>query len=53
LVLLMGGLVGLAAITGCGSGVGFSLEDPQTYALTVTATSGSLQQTNTVRLTVQ
>jgi Bacterial Ig-like domain (group 3)/MBG domain (YGX type) len=53
LVLLMVGLVGLAAITGCGSGDGFSLEDPQTYALTVTATSGSLQQTNAVRLTVQ
>jgi hypothetical protein len=53
LILLMGGLVGLAAITGCGSGVDFSLEEPQTYALTVTATSGSLQQTNTVRLTVQ
>jgi hypothetical protein len=50
LVLLMGGL---ATITGCGSGVRFSLEEPQTYALTVTATSGSLQQTNTVKLTVQ
>lgn len=53
LVLFMGALVGLAAITGCGSGVGFSQEEPQTYTLTVTATSGSLQQTNTVRLTVQ
>ena len=53
LILLMGGLAGLATITGCGSGVGFSLEEPQSYALTVTATSGSLQQTNTVRLTVQ
>jgi hypothetical protein len=53
LALLMGGLVGLAAITGCGSGISFSLEGPQTYALTVTATSGSLQQTNTVKLTVQ
>jgi Bacterial Ig-like domain (group 3)/MBG domain (YGX type) len=52
LVLLMA-LTGLAAITGCGSGSGFSLEQPQTYTLTVTATSGSLQQTNTVRLTVQ
>jgi hypothetical protein len=53
LVLLMVALTGLAAITGCGSGSGFSLEEPQTYTLTVTATSGSLQQTNTVRLTVQ
>jgi hypothetical protein len=53
LVLLTGGLMGLAAITGCGSGVGVTLEEPQTYTLTVTATSGSLQQTNTVRLTVQ
>jgi len=53
LVLLMVGLAGLAAITGCGSGTGFSLEEPQTYTLTVTATSGSLQQTNTVRLTEQ
>jgi hypothetical protein len=52
-VLLMAALTGLAAITGCGSGNGFSLEEPQTYTLTVTATSGSLQQTNTVRLTVQ
>ena len=53
LVLLMAALTGLAAITGCGSGSGFSLEQPQTYTLTVTATSGSLQQTNTVRLTMQ
>lgn len=50
LVLLM---EGLATITGCGSGVRFSLEEPQTYVLTVTATSGWLQQMNTVRLTVQ
>jgi Bacterial Ig-like domain (group 3)/MBG domain (YGX type) len=53
LVLLMGGLVGLATIMGCGSGVGFTLKEPQTYTLTVTATSGSLQLANTVRLTVQ
>jgi hypothetical protein len=51
-VLLVGGLVGLAAITGCGSGAGISLEEPQTYALTVTATSGSLQQTKAVTLTL-
>ena len=53
LLMLVVLMVGLATITGCGSGSGYSLEQPQTYTLTVTATSGSLQQTNTVRLTVQ
>jgi len=40
------------AIGGCG-GDGFFTQPPQTYTITVTATSGALQHTATVDLTVQ
>ena len=52
-VLLFGGLAGAAALTGCGAGTGFSVQQSQTYSLTVTATSGSLVHTQFVTLTVQ
>ncbi len=51
LVLLMAGLT--ATLTGCGSHNSFLLQSPQTYTLTVTATSGTLQQSQTVTLIVQ
>jgi large repetitive protein len=46
-------LAGGVAITGCGTGNGFLLEQPQTYTLNMTATSAGLQQTQTFTLIVQ
>ena len=51
LVLLMIGVT--ATLTGCGSTSGFTLQSPQTYTLTVTATSGTLEHSQTVTLIVQ
>jgi CSLREA domain-containing protein len=51
LVLLMAGLT--ATLTGCGSQNGFLLQSPQTYTLTVTVTSGTVQHSQTVTLIVQ
>ena len=51
LVPLMAGLT--ATLTGCGSQNGFLLHSPQTYTLTVTATSGTFQHSQTVTLIVQ
>jgi hypothetical protein len=51
LVLSMAGLT--ASLTGCGSQNGFLLQSPQTVTLTVTATSGTLQHSQTVTLIVQ
>ncbi len=53
LILLVAGLGGAGLLTGCGTSNGFQLQPQATYTLTVTATSGSLQHTQTVTLTVQ
>jgi hypothetical protein len=41
----------LTALTGCGGG--FGLKTSTNYSITVTGTSGAIQQTTTVQLTVQ
>jgi CSLREA domain-containing protein len=51
LVLLMAGVT--ATLTGCGSTNGFLLQSPQTYTLTVTASSGTLEHNQTVTLIAQ
>jgi peptidoglycan/LPS O-acetylase OafA/YrhL len=53
--LLQGGmLLALGALAGCGSGGAGSVVPPapQNYTVTVTATSGSIQHSTTVKLTV-
>ncbi|MHB1021315.1 MAG: beta strand repeat-containing protein [Acidobacteriaceae bacterium] len=49
MALSLGAVVGLS---GCGAG-GFFNQKPQTYAVTVTATSGALQHSTNVTLTVE
>lgn len=51
LALLLAGMT--AAMSGCGSSNGFLLQSPQTYTLTVSATSGTLVHSQTVTLNVQ
>ena len=46
-------LFGLLGLSGCGTGNGFFGPQPTTYTITVTATSGSLQHTTAVTLTVK
>lgn len=50
-VLLLVGIT--ATVTGCGSSNGFLLQKAQTYTLTVMATSGTTQHSQTVTLIVQ
>jgi Pro-kumamolisin, activation domain len=49
ILLLMTGVIGLGLLNGCG---GSSKPQPTTSTITVTATSGALQQTTTISLTV-
>jgi Domain of unknown function DUF11/FG-GAP-like repeat/Putative binding domain, N-terminal len=50
-VLLIASLGALTALSGCGGG--FGLTTSTNYSITVTGTSGAIQQTTTVQLTVQ
>jgi hypothetical protein len=51
LLLMIGSLVPIAALSGCAGGY-FTLT-PQTYTLTVTGTEGSIQHAATATLVVQ
>jgi hypothetical protein len=54
-VLLLGALAATTGLVGCGSanGNGFFGQAPQSYAITITATSGSVQHSVAVQLNVQ
>ncbi len=53
IILLLAGSTGaIVGLTGCGGG-GFFNQSPQTYAVTITATSGTLQHSTNVSLTVE
>jgi hypothetical protein len=52
-VLLLGSFGAVTVMTGCGGGFALPKAPTQTYTVTVTATSGTIQQTTTVTLTVQ
>jgi len=52
-VLLLTSFGAVTAMTGCGGGFAIPKAPLQTYTVTVTATSGAIQQTTTVTLTVQ
>jgi large repetitive protein len=52
-VLLLGAFGAVTAMTGCGGGFALPMTPAQSYTVTVTATSGTVQQTTTVQLTVQ
>jgi hypothetical protein len=51
-ILLLASLGGFTAFTACGGGFGFTAP-AQTYTVTVTGTSGAVQQSTTVQLTVE
>lgn len=53
-LLLFASLATFTALTACGGGFGMNAASaPTSYSITVTGTSGSIQQTTTVQLTVQ
>jgi hypothetical protein len=53
LVLLVGGLTSMAALTGCSLGSGYFGQGPATYTYTVTGTSGSLTHSTSVTLNIK
>jgi len=54
LIVLLGGVAATTGLTGCGyNGNGFFGEAPQTYNITITATSGTIQHSVHVKLNVQ
>lgn len=52
-VLAIGLAISMFAVTGCGGGFSYYGSNPQTFNVTVTGTSGSIQQTTTLQLTVK
>ena len=53
LLMLTGGLIAMTGLSGCGGNNGFFGQQQKTYAITITATSGTLSHSTTVTLTVQ
>ena len=54
LLVLLGGIAATTSLTGCGyNGNGFFGQAPQTYNITITATSGTIQHSVNVTLNVQ
>jgi len=53
LLLSAAALVVTAGLSGCGGSNGFFAQQPQTYTVTVTATSGPLSHSTSVQLTVE
>lgn len=54
LIVLLSGIAATAGLTGCGyNGNGFFGQAPQTYNITITATSGAIQHSVQVKLNVQ
>ena len=53
MLVLLTGAVATAGLTGCGSGNGFFGHAPQTYNITITATSGAIQHSVNTTLIVQ
>jgi len=52
-LLLVGSIAAVAGLAGCGSGNGYFGQPIQGYAITVTASSGTVLHSNTVNLQVQ
>jgi len=53
LLMLLGGMFAMTALSGCISGGGWFAQQPQTYTVTATGTSGALSHSSTVTLIVQ
>jgi Bacterial Ig-like domain (group 3) len=53
LVLLLIAAGAMAGLTGCGAGNGILSQTPHSYAVTVTATSGGVQQSSIINLVVE
>jgi hypothetical protein len=51
--VLLAGIIATAGLTGCGSHNGFFGHAPQTYNITITATSGTIQHSVNATLNVQ
>jgi hypothetical protein len=53
LLLLITGMSAMAGLSGCASGTGFFAQAQKRYIITATATSGTLQCSTTMTLTVE
>jgi hypothetical protein len=53
LVLLVGGLTSMAALSGCSFGSGYFGQGPATYTYKVTGTAGSLTHSTNVTLNLK